>query len=159
MCTSPLYTTTGSCPPLGDYSTRPRSCDDHNVVERVKGLRKPITAVINGHRVDLLTVGHLANAVGRSNWTVSYWTKVGLLPPAPVIERPDTLNLRRHLYPAEFVRAIRVIARSDYVHDRLDRTDWPRFHAEVHKAYQATIAPLLESVLSDEVRITVDDGE
>jgi hypothetical protein len=125
---------------------------------RIKNLRHPITAVINGHQVELLTIGHLAHAVGRSNWTVSYWRKLGLLP-ASVIERPDIPNLRRHLYPAPFVSAMRVIAKQDYVIRRLERKDWPRFHAEVLRAYEATVRPLLNSCITEEPPDMVDNGE
>ncbi len=129
------------------------------MAERIKNLRHPITGVINGHRVELLTVGHLARAVGRTPWTVKHWTKVGLLPPAQVIERADISNLRRYLWPAPFVAAMGAIARKDYVIRRLERKDWPKFHAEVLRAYGETIAPLLEPCVTGEMPPLSSRGE
>lgn len=128
------------------------------MAQRIKNLRHPIHTEINGQPCVLLTVGYLADAIGRSTWTVKYWTEViGLLPPPVRIEHPETPNLRRGLYTATFVSAMKKYASKDYVVDRLDRKDWPRFHAEVLRAYELTVAPLLQPCLTRDERFT--DGD
>jgi len=110
-----------------------------------KNLRRPIHTTINGHPCTMLTIGHLALALGRTPWSVKRLIKVGLIPPATCLERPDTPNLRRRLWPAQFVAAMRVIGKQDYMAVRLDRKDWDRFQQEVEAAYRDTIEPLLDS--------------
>ena len=105
----------------------------------------------------MLSIGYLAHALGRSTWTAKEWTRIGLLPPAPVIQNPKTPNLRRRYYPAPFISAMKDIASKDYVVDRLDRQDWSRFHAEVLRAYERTIAPLLRPCIIGDAQSKVSD--
>ena len=133
-------------------------CNDLSMANATKNLRRPLTIEINGHECVMLTIGHLANAVGRTPWSINQWIRAGLIPPSPVLERPDTPNLRRRLWPAEFVAAMRVIGKQDYVVRRLDRRDFRRFHSEVMDAYELTIAPLLEPTVTECVaNISVDE--
>jgi hypothetical protein len=113
------------------------------MVERIKNLRHPIHAEINGHPCVMLTIGHLAHAVGRSNWTIKHWTKLGLLPAAPFLQRPNVSNTRRRLYPEPFVKCLAEIAAREYVGDRLERAEWERFREDVNAAFQTTVVPLL----------------
>jgi hypothetical protein len=129
------------------------------MIERIKNLRRPITAAINGHSVELLTIGHLAHAVDRSTWTVKHWQRLGLLPRPPVILNPKVPSARRGLYPQLFVRSVAIIAKQDYMYPRLDRADWPKFHAEVLRAYEKTIAPLLDPRINEEMSASVGAGE
>ena len=94
------------------------------MVQRIKNLRHPIHVEVNGNQCEMLSIGYLAHALGRSTWTAKEWTRIGLLPPAPVIQNPKTPNLRRRYYPAPFISAMKDIASKDYVVDRLDRQDW-----------------------------------
>lgn len=110
---------------------------------KIKNLRRPIIQTINGQPVTLLTVGYVSRALGRTKWTVKNWTRLGLLPPAPFLLRPDVPNTRRNLYPRSFVNALEQIASQDYVARRLDRGDWQRFQDEVLEAYDETVMPLL----------------
>ena len=53
----------------GDYG--PRMSSRHNdAMDHVRNLRRPITARIGDQTVDLLTIGHLAHALGRTTWSV-----------------------------------------------------------------------------------------
>jgi hypothetical protein len=109
-----------------------------------KNLRRPITTVINGHQCVMLTTGYVANAVGRTPWTIKHWQRIGLLPAPTLVLHPEVPSARRGLYPMSFVKCLAEIARRDYMDHRLDRADWQRFHAEVFAAYEKTILPLLK---------------
>jgi len=125
------------------------------MAKTTKNLRRPIPTTINGQSCLMLTIGHLANAVGRTPWTVKHWIQVGLIPPSPVLERPDTPNLRRRMWPAEFVAAMREIGKQDYMVGRLDRRDFGRFHTEVMEAYKTHIGPLLGPGVTEDSPITI----
>jgi hypothetical protein len=108
-----------------------------------KGLRHPIITTINGNRCELVTVGHLAAALGRSSWTVRYWTQLGLLPEAPFDLNPGDTHRRRRLYPRPFVNALAELVDRDYMGPRLDREWWQQFQADVWVAYSETVVPLV----------------
>jgi hypothetical protein len=141
-----------------DYATPSAGEQTLSMVAKVKNLRHPIRTVINGQACTLLTIGYVTRALGRSNWTVKNWTKLGLLPPAPFVRRSDDPHLRRRMYPEDFVTCLAEIAGRDYVVRRLDYKDWQRFHDEVALAYDETIAPLLGAGVKDMVS-TVNEGE
>lgn len=129
------------------------------MAKRIKNLRHPITAVVNGHPCELLTVGHLARAVGRTPWTVKHWQRIGLLPRPQVILNPKVPQARRGLYKSDFVAEMKVIGKKDYLYPRLDRADWQKFHSDVMRAYEKTIAPFLSDAVIDEVPTKTDEGE
>jgi hypothetical protein len=114
-----------------------------------KGLRHPIVRTINGHRCELLTVGHVAAALGRSSWTVRYWTRLGLLPEAPFDLNPGDAHRRRRLYPRPFVHALAELVDRDYKGTRLERESWQQFQKDVWAAYCETVVPLIEGVADD----------
>lgn len=125
-----------------DYSTR--------------GLRHPIVAIINGHRCELLTVGHLAACVGRSSWTVRHWTRLNLLPEAPFDLNPGDASRRRRLYPRPFVDALAELVERDYSGPRLERESWERFQKDVWATYGETVGPLIEGVADDHTSVGID---
>lgn len=131
-----------NCDQPTDYATRSRSDQALCVVAKIRNLRKPIVTTINGQACTLLTVGYVTRALGRSNWTIKHWTRLGLLPPAPFVLRPNIANTRRPLYPAQYVQRLKEIAAHGYLGTRLDYQDWPLFHAEVTTAYEETVTPL-----------------
>jgi hypothetical protein len=126
---------------------------------KIKNLRRPIIQTINGQPVTLLTVGYVSRALGRTKWTVKNWTRLGLLPPAPFLLRPDVPNTRRYLYPHGFVKCLAEIARQPYVIRRLDRSDWGQFHHEVSRAYEQTVTPLLAAGVTASMDSDVGEGE
>lgn len=121
------------------------SGDPGVMVDRIRWLHQPIEVVINGERCKMLTIGHLANAVGRTTWTVRYWTKCGLVPPTPFYWDPSENRARFRLYPQPFVESLETIAAKGYLGRRLDRQDWARFRDDVLRAYNDTVTPLLGS--------------
>ena len=116
-----------------------------------KGLHRPIVTVINGHPITLLTIGYVARALGRTNGTIKYWERYGLLPQAAFISNPNNLSTRRRLYPEPYVERLGEIGRQGYVGQRMDRDCWRRFHHDVFEAYAATVAPLIRPGVTEEV--------
>ena len=111
-----------------------------------KGLRHPILATVNGHRCELLTIGHLAAALGRSSWTVRYWTRLGLLPEAPFDLHPGEPHRRRRLYPRLFVDALAELVDRDFSGPRLERESWQQFQTAVWAKYGETVVPYIDGV-------------
>lgn len=66
---------------------QPRTnCDSILTVSRKPAnLRHPIKSEVNGNPVELVTVGYVALALGRTTWTVDRWERFGLIPPAPFL--------------------------------------------------------------------------
>jgi hypothetical protein len=112
------------------------------MVDTVTNLRT-IRIVLHGREHEMVTIGHLARALGRTVWTVKSWEQLGLLPRAAFVLNPNSLSARRRLYPPAYVDALQEIRKQGYLGRRLDRDQWQRFHAEVWAAYQATVTPLL----------------
>ena len=126
---------------------------------RIKNLRHPIHTEINGEHCTLLPIGYVAHALGRSVWTVKYWTKLGLLPRAPFAQRRDTPNTRRRLYPQPFVQSLAEIANRGYLGTRLERSEWARFRRDVHLAFEKTVVPLLIRGVTDETPTSAAQGQ
>ncbi len=114
-----------------------------------KYLRSPIRTEIDGRTCILLTIGHVALALGRTTWTVRYWTRLGLLPEAPFDLHPDEPRLRKRLYPESYVLALADIANRGYLGPRLDRDRWRRFQLDVWEAFRMTVVPLTGGVADD----------
>ena len=112
-----------------------------------KFLRHPIAHEANGQRCTLLTIGHLAHALGRSTWTVRYWTRLGLLPEPVFHLSPGSPKAHRTLYPEPYVLALAEIIDQGYVGLRLDREQWRRFQLDAWTAYQETVVPLTSGVV------------
>ncbi len=142
----------------GDYSWASRSSDDWGM-RSTRGLRHPITISIKGKPVKLVTVGHLAAALRRTNWTIDNWIRIGLLPEPPFLLRPEVPRMRRRLYPEAFVTLLSDIADRDYYGPRLDRANWLRFNEEVAKAYQRAVEPLFDPGVTDQVPSTAVEDE
>ena len=106
------------------------------------GLRR-VTATINGTNITLLSSGYLARALGRTGWTVRHWIKLGLLPPAPFVISPDVPRTRRPLYPEQYLDALTEIAWRLRIGSRMDYANRRSFHAEVARAYEEIVVPLL----------------
>lgn len=115
------------------------------MVDKIKSLHRPIEVVINGQRCEMLTIGHVAHAVGRTTWTVRYWTKIGLFPVTPFFWDPSETRARFRLYPLPFVESLQAITNKGYSGRRLDRESWARFQDDVFRAYKETVTPLLSS--------------
>ena len=107
-----------------------------------KYLRSPIRTEIDGRACTLLTIGHVALALGRTTWTIRHWTRLGLFPEAPFDLYPDEPRRRRRLFPEAYVVALADIADQGYLEGRLDRDQWRRFQLDVWAAYQETVVPL-----------------
>lgn len=91
----------------------------------------------------MLTVGYVARVLGRTTWTLRYWTRIGLFPSTPFFWDPSETRTRFRLYPEPFVERLGEIREAGYVRHRLDRDDWGRFHDDVCRAYEQTVTPLL----------------
>ena len=103
-----------------------------------RGLRHPISALVNGQPTTLLTVGHVAAALGRTTTCLKEWERMGLFPPAPYRLRGS----RARVYPEQFVKSISLIRDQGYVGRRLHRSDWERFQSEVWRAYKEALKTL-----------------
>ena len=126
-------------------------------MEKIRGLRR-ITTTINGEVVTLLTVGHLAHALGRTTWTTNFWMRVGLLPSGPFVINPDVICTYRRLWPESFVDALAEIARRLQLGHRMDRDLWGRFYAEVNRAYGETVVPHFRFGVTEQITITVNQA-
>jgi hypothetical protein len=104
---------------------------------------------INGELRILCTIGKVAEALGRTPWTVRRWQALDLLPATPFFLSPDIPRTRRRLFPVDFVKSLAVIADQGFVGERLDRQHWDRFHREVLAAYEATVTPLFRSGVTE----------
>jgi hypothetical protein len=111
-----------------------------------KYLRSPIRTEIEGRTCSLLTIGHVAIALGRTTWTIRYWIRLGLLPEAPFDLYPDEPRRRRRLFPAAYVAALAEIANQGYMDGRLDRDQWRRFQLDAWHAYETTVGSLMPGV-------------
>ena len=110
---------------------------------KVKGLRSPIRTTINGHACVLYTNGYIAHIMNRTPWCIAYWQRIGLFPKSRIALNPSNRPAKRWLWPEPFLQSLRVIAKSSYYGERLERADFQRFHDDVFAAYEKTIKPLL----------------
>lgn len=94
------------------------------------------TTVIHGEVVQLLPIGDLARAIGRSVGHVRLLEKQGVLPPAHARRR-----VRGHcgwrLYDARYVAAVAVIAVEERIASRSAVYDMTRFQERVWAAHAA----------------------
>jgi len=111
-------------------------------MDHVKNLRHPITAQIGGQTVELVTIGTLAHALGRTTWCVKYWERLGLLPPAPFIINMCDSRTRRRLYPADLVAQAGRLMEHEGWGRRLERDDWQNFATKMAATYGDVLAPL-----------------
>jgi hypothetical protein len=126
------------------------------VNHHIKNLHGPIHAEIEGQKCTLLTVGHMAHALGRSVRTISRWESMGLFPTAPFVMSP---TVQRRLFPAPFVEAVAVIVHDEAVGRRLDQRDWPRFQDAVFEAFKMTVGPLLHLGVAEKTDFHSLDNE
>ena len=124
------------------------------VVVDTRCLRRPITADLGGQVVSLVTVGHVATALGRTRWTVDYWITLGLLPKPPFVINPNDDVIKRRLYPAAFVERLAVIA--NQIGPRLPRSEWQQFHNQVVDVYNDVVGPLIPKGITLPVEIVMD---
>jgi DNA-binding transcriptional regulator YiaG len=88
---------------LGPHEER---CQDQDV--RTGG--KPFRIWLeDGRDVDVVTIGGLAKALGRSSSTIRRWEREHLLPRAPLHLLKHDPRAERRLYPVELVEAIAMI--------------------------------------------------
>jgi hypothetical protein len=116
------------------------------VVERIRNLRAPIPFTIAGQEIELLTIGHVAKSLGQTPWTIRHWQRKGLFPETPFHIHPAVPNLRRHLFPKQFVDALADIALQNQLAERPEREEWQGFRDRVLEAYRRTVVPLLGGV-------------
>ena len=140
-----------------DYRFTLLNGDHSNMDNSTKWLRSPIHTEVGGRPCTLLTIGHVAHALGRTTWTVRYWTRLGLLPEPAFHLNPGNPRARRTLYPGPYVLALADIADRGYVGPRLDRDQWRRFQLDVWAAYQETVLPLTGGVADDDTREATAD--
>jgi hypothetical protein len=125
------------------------------MARHVKNLRHAIRLTVDGSDYDLLGIGHLARAVGRSPSTVKRWQLLGLLPEAPYILNPAKSNIRRRWYLATYVDSLAQIMAMYYPKARLDRTCWTPFREQAHDAFARLVLPLVgDSVMPVEIVVT-----
>ena len=117
-------------------------------------LRRPINADIGGQIVTLMTVGHVAAALGRTRWTVDCWITLGLLPKPPFVINPNDDVIKRRLYPSAFVERLAVIA--NQIGPRLPRSEWQGFHDQVVDAYNEVVGPLIRPGITLPLEIVMD---
>ena len=141
---------------VGDYAVGMSSVDHREMEISTRGLRHPIATEIQGQQCTLLTIGHVALALGRTTWTVRYWTRLGLLPQAPFDVYPDDPRRRRRLFPEAYVVALAEIAEQGYMDPRLERGQWRRFQLDVWRVYEETVVPLTDGVVP--IGGVADDG-
>ena len=78
----------------------------------------------------LYMVGHVANALRRTVWSIKHWERIGLLPKPVFLLDPGDPRARRHLYPGTYIDALAEIAQHGYIGRRLDFDQWARFQRE-----------------------------
>lgn len=105
-------------------------------------LRRPIPAVINGQKCELLGTGSLACAVERTPRTIRTWRAMNVLP-TPFVLHPESFRNRRWLYPAGFVAAMVEIAESGIIGTTMDPMNWDIFVRMVYDADKHYILPLV----------------
>ena len=110
-------------------------------MKRLRYLHRPIKHQINGHIVELLTVGHCARALNRSVATITWWEQRNMFPRAPYLLSTKEPSGRRRLYPAAFVTSLHDMDLS-YIGTRLDRQHFQRFHDQVFEAFAESMACL-----------------
>lgn len=133
----------------GDYVVCPISWDHSSMVEHAKSHRWPVVLEINGQSHKFFTVGHVARALRRSVWTVSYWERIKLLPEPAVVWFQGVPFTRRRLYLDRFIDALSEISRKPYMSGHLLREDWRQFQLDVWAAYQEHVVPLNGGVVFD----------
>jgi hypothetical protein len=109
----------------------------------VRNLRHALHVTGGTGDYDLLTIGYLARAVGRTPWTILYWQRIGLLPPAPFVINANKVNIRRRLYPARYVAELARLMNKHYPSPRLERVYWSSFKKETSDAYRRHVQPLI----------------
>lgn len=129
--------------PQGALENRQLSSEACCMLMKVKGLRSPIRTTINGHATVLYTNGWVVHILNRTPWTLQHWQRIGLFPKAPFTLNPSNRPAKRWLWPEPFLQSLKVIGKSSYYGDRLDRADFQRFHDDVFAAYEKSVKPLL----------------
>jgi hypothetical protein len=104
---------------------------------------------IDGVSTKLCTIGHVADALNRTGWTIRNWQRLGVIPEAPFLLSPEVPRTRRRLYPAEYVDALNEIAERGYLGRRLNADQLHRFKEDVSLAYEKTVAPLLNAGVTE----------
>ena len=118
-----------------------------DMARHLRNHRRPIRITTEAGDVQLLTIGHVAAAVGRTPWTIKHWHRLELLPPAPFVINAQRQNLRRRLYPEPFVRELARITARRYSGPRLDYNQWRSFQIEARAAYDRIVVPLTGGVM------------
>jgi hypothetical protein len=109
--------------------------------KREKNMRKPIQIEINGHRIRLVSVGHVCRVLNLgSRSSIIKWEARGF-PLAPFRHLTGAPNQNR-LYPITFAAALAEIRKKDYCKRRLDGPRWDRFIAEATAALADALEPL-----------------
>ena len=121
----------------------------------MKGLRRPVPAEVFGHSVELLTVGHLAEALDRTRWTIDHWTRLGIFPLPPFVQHPDRIAHKRRFYPASFAAEVERIAQETGLGPTLRRSDWLTYRNFFETAYLKTVATLIPDGVTPPVEVVV----
>lgn len=105
--------------------------------------------------VRLLTIGHLAAALGRTRLTILKWERMKLLPPTPFVMNPDRHPAKRRLFPDDYVRELGRITTKHYPAGRLERNSWRGFQERVYDAYNDLVMPFLGPGVIPPVEIVI----
>lgn len=111
-------------------------------------LRRPVLVEHFGEVYRFLTIGYLAEAVGRTPRTIRRWQEVGLLPKPEIFLYPRRLPAKRGLYPEGLVTALRQVASRGGIGPRLEWQEWDRFRDEAWSAYEVAMRPLRTGAIS-----------
>jgi hypothetical protein len=109
---------------------------------RTRYLHRPITIQIGNEVFSFLTIGYVAEAVGRSTANIKRWQRLGLFPRPEYWLYPNRGPASRGLYPEDFVKSLSEIARRTCPSRRMDRKHWRRFHDDVWAAFESAVASI-----------------
>lgn len=119
---------------------------------RLRNHRHGIVVMTQQGEVRLLPIGYVAAALCRTRGSVLHYESIGLLPRAPFVINADKPNIRRWLYPEDYVNELGRITARHYP-GRLERQSWEPFQKHMFDAYKRLVMPLLSAGVSPPVEI------
>ena len=102
---------------------------------------------VDGRVILCATIGELAEALGRSAYTIRRWERTGLLPGPPIVLPSDRPQAVRRLYPLELIDALRAVARQEHFGSRRPSGRFREQSTALYETWRSAMKALFEEDL------------